>query len=1154
MKKYIYLLVLLVQIVFGQSPEIKTDLPTVVPPSPEAASLFKFNEMPVSLNTGMHNTSIPLVEINADGLSIPITISYHSRGVQVSEIASRVGTGWALNYGGMISRQIRDKADESTYGYFGTMGSGPNLNSTSDLYIGSNASLNRENLFNPDVAFGDTNPEFADAYPDKFMINTNFFSGEFYFDKNNTAIITQKFSDIKITPEFSDGKITGFEVVDNLGNVYSFGGIQLSNSESTSEYEKTINSYTFSQNGLQSSNGTNGELYNSSWFLRKIVTNKNETIDFIYDNEVTSFHRRNGDSDTYSETVYDLGHPEGIQVTNPYACHFSYIYSYQKILKEIRFKRGKVKFVNSLDTRLDVNGGHSLSKIEMYNIKGELVKNASLNYFYTTAPNTTEYNQNINPNSVLLNDDFARKRMFLQSVSFTDSLNTVEQKYEFEYDTQVLPSRHSNSIDFWGYYNGKNRGAFINYDFTELGDGAVDPSKVEAGLLKKIIYPTGGFSEFEYEPNIVLNRLPLYFYNIENETPITPPTGTPYGLEILNPNPIVNNPEMLSIFNQTEYNASTGRYERNFTVSNLSGNFAKSNITLSNSDDFTCKLINNDTNTTILLSVGVNTNVPIQNGSYTLVVDPRDPSWNPSGDPNDPEFFINNNFVASISYENSLNDYHNIIWGPGNRIKKISHFTSDASLEYSKVYSYATENDNTPNGLLLSTSNYKVIKYLINNYKIYDNYTFNFSSVFNSFSSDNLAYFAVNEYLYDKNNNVKDKITYRYSVYADFGGYYKFPRHLATDNQWLTGKELLKIIYKKENGIFKKVQEIENNYLIYNSIPMVNVLLDNLDNFMPLGVEVEKPLSENFTSFPYTRSRTYFSYPYSTGMNLNHYIPDSDVVLGYRTSFLTGGTVDLASTKITEYFDANETVETTTTYDYDYNEHYNLAKTTTTNSLGETVETKYYYPLDSEMSTKPFVDELKDKNMVSVPLVVQSYNGAEKVSEVEAVYNNWNNNLLAPEIIKTSNGALALENRVRYNHIDDTNGNPLEVQQEGGVLISYIWGYNGTLPVAKIENIGYNNIPTNLITDIHNATITTPTNSGAPESVVLLKLEALRNDPALANALVTTYTYKPSVGVSTITDPKGNRITYFYDSFNRLDHVEDKDGNILSKNEYHYKN
>ncbi|WP_374670182.1 RHS repeat domain-containing protein [Flavobacterium sp. NRK F7] len=54
--------------------------------------------------------------------------------------------------------------------------------------------------------------------------------------------------------------------------------------------------------------------------------------------------------------------------------------------------------------------------------------------------------------------------------------------------------------------------------------------------------------------------------------------------------------------------------------------------------------------------------------------------------------------------------------------------------------------------------------------------------------------------------------------------------------------------------------------------------------------------------------------------------------------------------------------------------------------------------------------------------------------------------------------------------------------------------------------------------------------------------------------MVTTYTYKPSVGVSTITDPKGNRISYHYDGFNRLEFVKDKDGNILSENKYHYKN
>jgi YD repeat-containing protein len=57
----------------------------------------------------------------------------------------------------------------------------------------------------------------------------------------------------------------------------------------------------------------------------------------------------------------------------------------------------------------------------------------------------------------------------------------------------------------------------------------------------------------------------------------------------------------------------------------------------------------------------------------------------------------------------------------------------------------------------------------------------------------------------------------------------------------------------------------------------------------------------------------------------------------------------------------------------------------------------------------------------------------------------------------------------------------------------------------------------------------------------------------MVKAMITTYTYIPLVGVSTITDPKGDTQTFTYDSFGRLQNVKDKNGNILSENEYHYR-
>jgi hypothetical protein len=93
---------------------------TVSVPSPTAASLGKFGDIPVSLYTGVPDITIPLFTAKGKTLALPIALQYHASGIRVEEIGGWAGMGWALQAGGVITRSMRGLADEWTYGYWNT--------------------------------------------------------------------------------------------------------------------------------------------------------------------------------------------------------------------------------------------------------------------------------------------------------------------------------------------------------------------------------------------------------------------------------------------------------------------------------------------------------------------------------------------------------------------------------------------------------------------------------------------------------------------------------------------------------------------------------------------------------------------------------------------------------------------------------------------------------------------------------------------------------------------------------------------------------------------------------------------------------------------------------------------------------------------------
>ena len=109
-RKFITCCLLFTTTVINAQQMLPSDVPT-----PNASSLGRYGDVPVSYYTGRPNVSILIYTLKVRDFSLPISLAYDAGGVLVNSLPSWVGQNWILNAGGVITRTVQGCYDEWIY-------------------------------------------------------------------------------------------------------------------------------------------------------------------------------------------------------------------------------------------------------------------------------------------------------------------------------------------------------------------------------------------------------------------------------------------------------------------------------------------------------------------------------------------------------------------------------------------------------------------------------------------------------------------------------------------------------------------------------------------------------------------------------------------------------------------------------------------------------------------------------------------------------------------------------------------------------------------------------------------------------------------------------------------------------------------------------
>ena len=1050
---------------------------SIIPMSPNAAALATYADYPVSYYTGVPNISIPLYEINVDGFKLPISLSYHASGIKVSQEASWVGLGWALNTGGAISRSVKCIDDFDEYGMSSISNSSngwyyEDIPLANPIYDDGESTTYNSTFF--EMMNGTNNMQIVDSEPDIFYYSLPGLSGKFIYNKPKTPILFDKSHNLKIELKNDEPKV--YFIVTTLDGVkYYFKNIEITETYSKGG-DMDAPDEELSIEALSSK-------YTSSWFLTKIETTNNRVIDFFYDIETTKsptqeslkknnevYHDSNGTCPNYSgESLLDYSQSKSL--------------TYGFRLNRIEWDNGKVVFSTSdRNDQLPINSSNPPKKLDIiavYDKNNNIIKNFKFEYDYFNASSSGTY-------------QYLYKRLKLNKVVEVNEIGEdLNNGYQFSYFNFNLPAKNSKNTDYWGYNNGKNYGADSYYSAyfsgSKIFDGAEkrsDFNYMKFGTLNEIIFPTGESSKFTYKSNsynsssfdlLIPTKLNKY-YNVFNKVSSNNenyPNSSPAISDTINIDRYGDVSISVHMYNVMENENPFPTYLDIFRIRKIETPYNDVFVAVTpyfngeddqDSDDYE---YTHDYGKFYL-----------EPGRYVIE------SYNNLND-------IDINWTLRYNLVNNIEEPH----GGGLRIKQIQAGNK-------------TRNFNYIDGVLLIDPIINYTKQIgCSYYSTYANYLYSIQlseptlSLSTLQNGNSVGYSEVEELVIDGIET--SKTVYQYYNDPEERPYFDYPFAPAKVN-FINGNLKQVDFYKNDTPVKRTVYTYNTDYspTIYsfmctNPVDVTRVYICDFN------IEWPKKTKEVMTNYFYNPSRM-MTEEYNFTYNTNDLLSSKSLTLN------AGGHNNIHAQKI-------------------------------------------FYPTDYEDAIS---QSMEVRNMVGVPVEnITLWNG-NVISGQKTIFQDASGLIVPQTILKLEPSHPLLENNFNYSSaykpqlfydLYNKWGKVLQLRTLSSTNV-YLWGYQGEYPVAEIKNATYAEVAAILgesfITNLCDATL--------PSAGDIATIQALNTNSSLSNAQITTYTYKPLVGMVTATDARGVTTNYTYDEFQRLFQITDNQDKVLNEYNYHY--